>query len=110
MKGVIPSLSIDWYAKGGILTQPTIFGMNGSTLLGGGEAGHEAVLPIDTLQTYIDAAFQRNLGDGRMAERVVDAIERLDAGLGRKIAENAPDTYPGDRSFRAALRKAGVSV
>lgn len=110
LKGSIPSLKIDWYAAAGILTKPTIFGAQGGTLLGGGEAGHEAVLPIDTLQTYIDAAFQRNLGDGREFDRVVQAIERLDAGLGKKIAENAPDTYPGDRSFRAALRKAGVSV
>lgn len=110
LKGSIPSLKIDWYAAGGILTKPTIFGVNGDRAMVGGEAGDEAILPIDTLQTYIDAAFQRNAGDGREIEAVVKAIERLDNGLGRKIAENAPDTYPGDRSFRAALRKAGVNV
>ena len=43
-------------AEGGILTKPTIFGMSGSTLLGGGEAGKEVVAPIDTLQTYIRQA------------------------------------------------------
>ncbi len=109
-KGYPPSISIDWYARGGILTSPTIFGWNGNSLLGGGEAGAEAVLPIDTLQAYIDAAFQRNLGGSRGLERIEAAIDRLDRGLGRKIAENAPDSYPGDRSFRTALRRVGVEV
>lgn len=109
-EGSPPKFSVDWYARGGILTSPTIFGWNGDHLLGGGEAGHEAVLPIDTLQAYIDAAFQRNLGGERGLERIEAAIERLDMGLGRKIAENAPDSYPGDRSFRTALRRVGVVV
>lgn len=49
----IPKFSVSWYAKGGILKSPTIFGMNGNSLLGGGEAGHEAVLPIELLKQYI---------------------------------------------------------
>lgn len=47
LKGKIPSLGIDFYAKGGILTAPTLFGLNGSRLMVGGEAGQEAVLPLD---------------------------------------------------------------
>lgn len=43
----IPSIGIDWYAKGGILTKPTAFGMNGNSLMVGGEAGKEAVLPLN---------------------------------------------------------------
>lgn len=46
-KGSLPSFNVDWYAKGGIMTQPTFFGMNGNSLMGGGEAGKEAVLPLD---------------------------------------------------------------
>nr|DAR23752.1 MAG TPA: minor tail protein [Caudoviricetes sp.] len=45
-KGV-PSISIEWYAKGGIMTKPTIFGANGNNLMVGGEAGNEAVLPLN---------------------------------------------------------------
>lgn len=41
LKGVKPSLSIDWYAKGGIFNSPTIAGI--------GEAGPEAVVPLDKL-------------------------------------------------------------
>lgn len=43
----VPSISIEWYAKGGIMTKPTIFGMNGNNLMVGGEVGNEAVLPLN---------------------------------------------------------------
>jgi hypothetical protein len=49
----IPTVGIDWYANGGILTSPTIFGAIGNTLLAGGEAGPEAVAPISELQKYL---------------------------------------------------------
>ena len=38
LQGIIPSLGIDWYAKGGIV--------DGATLIGAGEAGPEAILPL----------------------------------------------------------------
>ena len=57
-KGKLPSFSVKWNAEGGVLTKPTIFGQVGNTLLGGGEAGDEAIAPIDTLQTYIRDAVQ----------------------------------------------------
>jgi hypothetical protein len=55
-KGSLPSFDVKWNAQGGILTQPTIFGRMGDTLLGGGEAGAEAIAPITLLQDYIRAA------------------------------------------------------
>lgn len=42
----VPHLSIDWYKEGCIMTSPTVFGMNGSSLMAGGEAGEEAILPL----------------------------------------------------------------
>ena len=42
LKGSIPSLGIDWYAQGGIFNSPSVIGV--------GEAGPEAVLPIEKLQ------------------------------------------------------------
>ena len=55
-KGKLPSFDVKWNAEGGILSEPTIFGMNPKTgtLLGGGEAGKEAIVPIDRLKAYID--------------------------------------------------------
>ncbi|PEN31065.1 DUF2207 domain-containing protein [Bacillus toyonensis] len=40
-------IGVKWNAKGGIFTKPTIFGMNGGNLQGAGEAGREAVLPLN---------------------------------------------------------------
>lgn len=42
-----PSFNIKWNAKGGIFTQPTIFGASGGQLQGIGEAGPEAALPLN---------------------------------------------------------------
>ena len=53
----MPKFSIDWYKQGGILTNPTAFGMNGSKLMVGGEAGAEAVLPLSTLWDKLDKNF-----------------------------------------------------
>ncbi len=61
----VPKLSVKWNAEGGILTKPAIFGIAGNTLLGGGEAGNEAILPIDKLEGYVSAAVRnenQNLG------------------------------------------------
>ena len=49
----MPTIGVDWYAKGGILTRPTIFGQSNGRLLAGGENGSEAVLPIELLKTYM---------------------------------------------------------
>ena len=60
----LPSFGIEWYAKGGILTKPTAFGMNGNSLMVGGEAGKEAVLPLN----------ERNLSAiGRGIAKTMDA-------------------------------------
>ena len=50
-KGSLPHFSIQWYKDGGILNGATIFGQMGGKMLGGGEAGAEAVLPLATLWT-----------------------------------------------------------
>ena len=56
----VPHVGVDWYAKGGVMTRPTMFGMNGSIAMVGGEAGPEAIAPISTLQSYIaDAVNQQ---------------------------------------------------
>lgn len=47
LSGGLPSIGIEWYAKGGIMTKPTVFGQNGNNLMVGGEAGKEAILPLN---------------------------------------------------------------
>lgn len=49
----LPKFGIKWNAEGAILTRPMIFGYAGGKLQGAGEAGPEAVLPIEKLEDYI---------------------------------------------------------
>lgn len=54
----IPSFGIEWYKDGGIMNDPTVFGFNpfsGKAMVGG-EAGAEAIAPIDTLKAYVREA------------------------------------------------------
>ena len=74
--GKAPKISVKWNAEGGILTKPTIFGMTGNTLLGGGEAGKEAIAPIDKLQAYVDESVNR---------RNMDLIESFETQVSRLI-------------------------
>lgn len=50
---------IIWNAHGGILDGAQIFGMMGGSLLGGGEAGREAVLPLDTHTEWMDTLAEK---------------------------------------------------
>ena len=45
LPALIPHLNIAWYAKGGIV--------NGATLIGAGEAGKEAIIPLDRNKEWI---------------------------------------------------------
>lgn len=44
--GTVPTVDVNWYKTGGIFNSPSIIGV--------GEAGSEAVVPLDKLQTMID--------------------------------------------------------
>ena len=52
----VPHFSIDWYKKGGIFNSPSVIGV--------GEAGPEAVIPIDRLQQMMNS----------MADSIVNGI------------------------------------
>lgn len=62
----VPHLSIDWYKEGGILTKPTVFGMNGSSLMAGGEAGKEAVLPLKGFYDQLEHILSSRMNTGKM--------------------------------------------
>ena len=55
LKDGLPKIGVEWYAKAMnrpiMMTGPTIFGMNGSSLLGGGEAGNEVILSEEYLKS-----------------------------------------------------------
>ena len=87
-KGKVPKLDIEWYAKGAVLNQPTVFGMNPSTgaAMVGGEAGAEAVAPIDVLQNYVrQAVMEANETNdmGTIIKLLMQMIELLTAIYGK---------------------------
>lgn len=43
----VPKIGVDWFADGGLMLNPTVFGTNGNNLMVGGEAGAEAILPLN---------------------------------------------------------------
>lgn len=57
----VPKLSIDWYEDGGIMTRPTVFGMNGTSLMAGGEAGAEAILPLKGFYNQLESILTNRL-------------------------------------------------
>lgn len=57
----VPSISVSWYKKGGILSGAQLFGRMGNSFLGGGEAGKEAVLPLDSFYENLENIMERAL-------------------------------------------------
>lgn len=103
-----PNFNVQWYAQGGILNRPQIFGRSGNTLLGGGEAGKEAVLPLsllwenmqtlmgDTLTQYAnstDMSRQQNSSITSVMMFAPELIRTLTATM--DAGAYAPDTYDG---------------
>jgi len=70
----VPSFSIDWYARGGVFDKPTIFA-GGGGLAGIGEAGAEAVVPLERNTEWLDRIAERLQGGGREVVLMVDGRE-----------------------------------
>lgn len=101
-----PKFSVDWYAKGGILNSPTIFGTNGNSLMGGGEAGKEAVLPIDLLRSYIR---EENQGNNEvLAQMIAEAMSRIPLTVENNI--QLGDKKLADVLVDAIIKKMSQSV
>ncbi|MBG9749742.1 membrane protein [Bacillus thuringiensis] len=85
----IPSgVNVDWRAKGGIFTKPTIFGMNGGNLQGAGEAGDEAVLPLNKKTLGgIGAGIVAAMPRGQFA--MSGEINQLMSDMGRMMTSSA---------------------
>lgn len=106
LKGGLPKISIQWYAKGGILTKPTAFGMTGNSLMVGGEAGREAVLPLNN-QTLGSigrsiAATMPNKGT-TITVNITDVVIREEADM-KKLADYVAGRLADEMARQALLR------
>lgn len=76
-KGVKPTIGIDWYANGGIFNNPSIIGV--------GERGAEAVIPLNTLWAKMDAIADAGNGTtinvygspGMNVKELADEVEKV---------------------------------
>ena len=96
LKGGLPSIGIDWYAKGGIMTKPTLFGMNGNRAMVGGEAGAEAILPLNestlgaigqSIANTMNTSNNINVNLSGVTIREEADLNRLANVVGNRIAE-----------------------
>lgn len=86
-----PRLSVSWFARGGILSGAQIFGALGGNLLGGGEAGKEAVLPLERNTGWMDMVAQK-------------VVNLLGGQTGGDYNLTIPVTLDGDVITRIVIR------
>ncbi len=82
----IPHFSVDWYARGGIV--------DGATLIGAGEAGREAIIPLERHTQWLDA----------VAERLAARLGRLEPTVGLE------ETAERLGQLAAAIDRLGLSI
>lgn len=97
----LPSVSVNWYAKGGIFGSPSVIGV--------GEAGQEAVLPIDRLSDLMADALAQLGAFGQQPSQVVTVNVELNAQL-----RDGVDAYETGQQIGAGiaskLKQRGVPV
>ena len=55
----IPKFGVEWYAKGGVFDSPTLFGYGKGSIGGLGEAGAEAIVPLENNTKWLDRIAER---------------------------------------------------
>ena len=95
-KGSMPSFDVEWYANGGIINQPS--------LIGAGEAGPEAVVPLSAnrLKPLTDAIAE---ADARNNEQLLNGMYQV---FTLALQEANLNVTIGRRDFRRSLREAGA--
>ena len=95
-KGYMPSFGVDWYAKGAIF--------DGAQIIGVGEAGPEAVIPLSgqNMKPFADAIAEAREEDyGELSNAIYRAVSAALANSNLKM-------QIGSREFGRILREAGA--
>lgn len=75
----VPNFSVSYYAQGGIMDNPTLFGMVG------GEAGPEGIIPLDPFWNQLDSAVSaavENFGGVSQARQDAVALSGMQSAAG----------------------------
>lgn len=92
-KGSLPKFNIQWYKDGGIMTNPTAFGVNGADIMVGGESGPEAIVPLEQLWTKMSTII-KGLLSGNQNGQISNALAALTEKIGA-MAQGASQTPIG---------------
>ena len=98
LKGSVPHFSVDWYKVGGIFNSPSIIGV--------GEAGSEAVLPLDAFYSYMDRAVNKIIAASSGSENAAVIYEAVKAGM----QDADIGISLNGREFGRTLKGMGVSL
>lgn len=96
----LPSISVDWCAKGGYFDQASIIGV--------GEAGGEYVAPERQLWDFIERAVNNAFNGGQPAQQIAVSVE-----VNATVAGNADAYQTGQQiglGIASKLKQRGVSV
>ena len=111
-----------WGAKGGILDGAQLIGRTGNTFIGAGEAGREALLPLDQNTGWMDIIAEKvhdtmksaetsNTSDTRLLGKLDEILDRLDTieDDTRRQADKPSNTYVsvGGKDVRDAVVEQG---
>lgn len=69
-KGSVPKFKVEYYKTGGIMTNPTVFGLNGNSWMVGGESGAEAILPLQEFYKKFSSILDRKFEAVQKAQAV----------------------------------------
>ena len=104
----VPKISVSWYKNGGIMTQPTLFG------LAGGEAGPEAILPLKGFYSHLDEKLEgRDIDYGRLGQAVAEALQRSNLTIAMDkttVGKIMAETNEEIQGSRMGLAERGIII
>ena len=119
----LPSFKVHWNASGAILNDPVLFGIAGGVLQGGGEAGPEAVTPIETLKQYmgdvLDDRLNRMNNSNSYFDKVIERLDRVEKAVresmnieldGERMSKKLAPYNDSVNGLRSQLDERGVLV
>lgn len=97
-------LGIKKHAKGGIMTKPTVFGFDGSDFHIGGEAGAEAILPIEKLKSYIsESVGKENQNIEPVLSNIYELLKQIDKHITGSNKSVVAPIYIGEEKLEEVM-------